>query len=423
MNPHRLYKNNSYILGISSTYKKAITGNVIWTGIPVVKINNKTLQAKYQILSPRILYSILLECYNNESKTFKELNVSNWNRLYILFYSEEYGWQLRECNCNDLTNIYTQGLGIAPKFFRDNSEFQENGRTFREVWDCADEALDGTGYYTEQALFYLFKLITHKYKLKESLFCFKQESEYCDYSQPYFSIEMPNLLTVKMAMSVLEFCDRYKLSYHNIDFINTPLKSEFYKELTNCPDICQKNSHVIITFDSYDSLYYHEDEESPYINELLDYNWTRNKYSWEYTDDVYQLTHCDNIRDFIDTYNSYIPLNDHLTYVIKPLRTGAIYKISKNDGVERDLLKELLLLHHARGWINNYRQHNGNAFLEIKEYCIFNKKRTEIIVIEKEQRIQLPNDYDYDYSYTQEELDDMYRDAFEGDPEAVWNID
>lgn len=27
------------------------------------------------------------------------------------------------------------------------------------------------------------------------------------------------------------------------------------------------------------------------------------------------------------------------------------------------------------------------------------------------------------YGYTQDELDDMYRDAFEGEPEAYWNID
>ena len=27
------------------------------------------------------------------------------------------------------------------------------------------------------------------------------------------------------------------------------------------------------------------------------------------------------------------------------------------------------------------------------------------------------------YGYTQDELDDMYRGAFEGEPEAYWNID
>ena len=34
------------------------------------------------------------------------------------------------------------------------------------------------------------------------------------------------------------------------------------------------------------------------------------------------------------------------------------------------------------------------------------------------------DDYDdYDNGYTQSELDDMYRAAFEGDPNAQWNID
>ncbi len=27
------------------------------------------------------------------------------------------------------------------------------------------------------------------------------------------------------------------------------------------------------------------------------------------------------------------------------------------------------------------------------------------------------------FEYTQDDLDSMYRDAFEGDPEAYWNID
>ena len=30
---------------------------------------------------------------------------------------------------------------------------------------------------------------------------------------------------------------------------------------------------------------------------------------------------------------------------------------------------------------------------------------------------------DYDSGYSQEDLDDMYRAAFEGDPSAQWNID
>lgn len=33
-------------------------------------------------------------------------------------------------------------------------------------------------------------------------------------------------------------------------------------------------------------------------------------------------------------------------------------------------------------------------------------------------------DYEEDnYGYSQDELDDMYRGAFEGEPEAYWNID
>ena len=36
------------------------------------------------------------------------------------------------------------------------------------------------------------------------------------------------------------------------------------------------------------------------------------------------------------------------------------------------------------------------------------------------------NDMDYaddSFNYTPEELDDMYRDAFDGCPDAYWNID
>lgn len=45
--------------------------------------------------------------------------------------------------------------------------------------------------------------------------------------------------------------------------------------------------------------------------------------------------------------------------------------------------------------------------------------------IEEEDFVEEENDYYYDYNsdYTQEELDDMYRAAFEGDPDAQWNID
>ena len=45
--------------------------------------------------------------------------------------------------------------------------------------------------------------------------------------------------------------------------------------------------------------------------------------------------------------------------------------------------------------------------------------------IEEEDFVEEEEDYNYDYDdgYTQEELDDMYRAAFEGDPDAQWNID
>ena len=45
--------------------------------------------------------------------------------------------------------------------------------------------------------------------------------------------------------------------------------------------------------------------------------------------------------------------------------------------------------------------------------------------IDEENFVEEDNDYymDYDSDYSQEELDDMYRAAFEGDPEAEWNID
>ena len=45
--------------------------------------------------------------------------------------------------------------------------------------------------------------------------------------------------------------------------------------------------------------------------------------------------------------------------------------------------------------------------------------------IDEENFIEEDNDYymDYGSDYTQEELDDMYRAAFEGDPDAQWNID
>ncbi len=261
MNPYRPYKNNSYILGISSNNKKAITGNVIWEGVPVVKINNTTLQAKYQILSHKILSSIIWSIVKEDSEfkclpLFQEFYTNNdgngfdvrkWNNLYILFYTgkEGYytkeggfaiieedddlvkedgvtveevfyldrsfytkGWHLRECNSNDLINIYTQGLSIAPKFFRD-LKFQEKGNTFSQIWDCADEILESTEYSTSQGLYYLFRLITLKYKLKGSLFCFRQGAKYNDV--PCFSIEIPNRLNIEMAKSILEFCDRWKI--------------------------------------------------------------------------------------------------------------------------------------------------------------------------------------------------------------------
>ena len=174
MNPHRPYKNNSYILGISSNNKKVRTGNVIWEGVPVVKINNTTLQAKYQVLSHKILSSIIWSIVKEDSN-FKSLplfyefytnnnwngfDVRVWDNLYILFYTGKEGdytkksdfspiedaddtvekvfywdesfytegWHLRECNSDDLINIYTQGLSIAPKFFRD-LKFQKRSCT------------------------------------------------------------------------------------------------------------------------------------------------------------------------------------------------------------------------------------------------------------------------------------------------------
>lgn len=44
--------------------------------------------------------------------------------------------------------------------------------------------------------------------------------------------------------------------------------------------------------------------------------------------------------------------------------------------------------------------------------------------VEKRDFVEDDDDYSYfDSGYTQDELDDMYREAFEGDPEAQWNID
>ena len=49
----------------------------------------------------------------------------------------------------------------------------------------------------------------------------------------------------------------------------------------------------------------------------------------------------------------------------------------------------------------------------------------EAFNIEKEDFVEEEEDYYYDYDdgYTQKELDDMYRAAYEGDPEAQWNTD
>lgn len=33
------------------------------------------------------------------------------------------------------------------------------------------------------------------------------------------------------------------------------------------------------------------------------------------------------------------------------------------------------------------------------------------------------DDHDYYYEETQDELEQLYQDAFEGDPDAEWNID
>ena len=45
--------------------------------------------------------------------------------------------------------------------------------------------------------------------------------------------------------------------------------------------------------------------------------------------------------------------------------------------------------------------------------------------IEEEDFVEEEEDYNYDYDggYTQKELDDMYRAAYEGDPDAQWNTD
>lgn len=88
----------------------------------------------------------------------------------------------------------------------------------------------------------------------------------------------------------------------------------------------------------------------------------------------------------------------------------------------------MLLLHNAQRWIDYSKRIDGERenLFEITMHCTFNEEKTEIIVVEK-QKIQLQDDEDNDnyedYPYTEEELKSMYRDAFEGDPEAEWNID
>ncbi len=51
-------------------------------------------------------------------------------------------------------------------------------------------------------------------------------------------------------------------------------------------------------------------------------------------------------------------------------------------------------------------------------YSRISKVRDEQKQIKEQRAIE-----NYDYEYDSQELDDMYRSAFEGDPEAEWNID
>lgn len=60
---------------------------------------------------------------------------------------------------------------------------------------------------------------------------------------------------------------------------------------------------------------------------------------------------------------------------------------------------------------------------EYEENILHVEGSIEPFNIEIEEFVEEDNYCGYDSDYTQEELDDMYRAAFEGDPDAQWNID
>ena len=72
----------------------------------------------------------------------------------------------------------------------------------------------------------------------------------------------------------------------------------------------------------------------------------------------------------------------------------------------------------------NYRGEEMNYQIDEYEGSILHVEGfIEPFNIEIEEFVEEDNYCGYDSDYTQEELDDMYRAAFEGDPDAQWNID
>lgn len=131
-----------------------------------------------------------------------------------------------------------------------------------------------------------------------------------------------------------------------------------------------------------------------------------------------------------------------------PLVFDDINKIVNSGVISNGVLydrngRELFVLpenykHIKTKYCNVFESKDSNEFIFINSRGeIINSRRGEddenvIIVegldehfdVEKRDFVEDDDDYSYfDSGYTQDELDDMYREAFEGDPEAQWNVD